>query len=130
MKKEKIPKSRSKKKDKSITKLDKLFLDAQRKLSISNCSIKKMKEYLHKKGGNKLEIEEVITKLKKYSFLDEEEIVKNVISYSDSKHYGYNKIIQMLKERGISYKVISNVKKDTSREDKESLELTNRIKKR
>ena len=119
-----------KKSEKNISKIDKLFLSAQQKLSISNCSIKKMKEYLFKKGGNKKEIEEVLTKLKKYSFLDEDEIIKNVISYSDSKHYGYNKIIEMLKQKEIDYKKIESIKLNPKREEKESLELVKRLKKR
>ena len=116
--------------NKCINKTDQLFLDAQKKLGSSNCSVKKMKEFLKKKGGNKKEIDEVIDKLKRYSFLDEDEIIRNVISYCDAKHYGYNKIIMMLKERQIDQSKIVKIKLDASREEKESIELVKRLKKR
>ena len=119
-----------KKNKEKLTKSDKLFLLAQKKLTSSNCSIKKMKEYLKKKGGNKKEIDEIIAKLKKYSLLDEDEIIKNVISYADAKHYGYNKIIEMLKKREIDIKLISKISKDEQRELRESKEMLKRLIKR
>ena len=119
-----------KKKAQKISKIDKLFLEAQKKLNNSSCSVKKMKEYLFKKGANKKEIDEIILKLKKYSFLDEEEIIKNVISYCNAKHYGYNKIISMLKQREISVSLINKVIKDETRELEESKNMQNRLKKR
>ena len=117
-------------KKKKLPKSDQLFLDAQKKLSISNCSIKKMREHLKKKGGTRSEIDEVITKLKKYSLLDEDEVIKNVISYADAKHYGYHKIIEMLKQREIDSKKIAGILKDDSREFRESKEMLKRLKKR
>ena len=117
-------------KKRKLEKTDQLFVDAQKKLANSNCSVKKMREFLKKKGGNKKEIDEVIDKLKRYSFLDEEEIIRNVISYCDAKHYGYNKIIMMLKERQIDQSKIVKIKLDASREEKESIELVKRLKKR
>ena len=117
-------------KKEKINKIDKLFVDAQKRIVMSNPSIKKMKEYLKKKGGSKSEIEEVISKLKKYSLLDEDEIIKGVISYSDLKHYGYNKIISMLKQREIDESKISKLLKDESRENKESKELLKSLIKR
>ena len=119
-----------KKKKEKLSKADKLFLDAQRKLSISNCSTKKMKEYLKKKGGDKSQVNEAITKLKKYSFLDEEEIVKDVISYCDAKHYGYNRIITMLKQKEVDPRLIAKVHKCGLRELRESKEMLNSLIKR
>ena len=118
------------KKTHKIDKIDKLFVDAQKKLSNSACSIKKMKEFLYKKGGTKKEIDEVIAKLKKYSFINEEEIVGNIISYGNAKHYGYNRIITMLKQREISSSLIMKVQKDDAREQEESKKALNRLKKR
>ena len=119
-----------KKKKETLNKIDELFVYAQKKLVSSNYSVKKMKEYLKKKGGSIKEIDEVISKLKKYSFLDEDEIIKNVISYTDIKHYGYNKIISMLKQREVDQKKISKVSKDNSRELRESKEMLKRLIKR
>jgi len=119
-----------KKKKEMMSKIDQLFLDAQKKLSSSNCSVKKMREFLRKKGGKKNEIDEVIIKLKKYSFLDEDEIIENVISYCDTKHYGYNKIISMLNQREVDKEKINRIKLNLSREEIESKELIKKLKKR
>ena len=117
-------------KKEKIDKIDQLFLDAQKKLGSSNCSVKKMREFLKKKSGSRKEIDEVISKLKRYSFLDEDEIVKNVISYCDTKHYGYNKIISMLKQREIDQSKISKIQLDFLREEYQSRQMTKRLKKR
>ena len=119
-----------KKKKDELSKIDKLFLDAQKKLGSSNYSVKKMKEFLKKKGASKNETLEIISKLRKYSFLDEEEIVKDIISYADIKHYGYNKIITMLRSREIDEKLITKIKKDDSREEYQSKELVKSLVKR
>lgn len=117
-------------KKEKIDKIDQLFLDAQKKLGSSNCSVMRMREFLKKKGGSRKEIDEVISKLKRYSFLDEDEIVKNVISYCDTKHYGYNKIISMLKQREIDQSKISKIQLDLFREEYQSRQMTKRLKKR
>lgn len=119
-----------KKKKEELNKLDNLFLLAQKKLSISNVSTSKMKEYLKKKGGSKKEIEEVIHKLRKYSFLDEDGLIKDVISYCDAKHYGHNKIISMLKQKEIELSKINKVEKNETRELRESRQMLNSLKKR
>ena len=119
-----------KKKKEELSKVDNLFLLAQKKLSISNVSTSKMKEYLKKKGGSKKEIEEVIYKLRKYSFLDEDGLIKDVISYCDAKHYGYNKIISMLKQKEIELSKINKIEKNETRELRESRQMLNSLKKR
>ena len=119
-----------KKKKEELNKLDNLFLLAQKKLSISNASTSKMKEFLKKKGGSKKEIEEVIYKLRKYSFLDEDGLIKDVISYCDAKHYGYSKIISMLKQKEIDVSKINKVEKNETRELRESRQMLNSLKKR
>ena len=119
-----------KKKKEKLSKVDELFVSAQKKLVSSMCSVRKMKEYLKKKGGSKKEIEEVIAKLKKYSFLDEDEIIKSVISFVDAKHYGYNKLISMLKLREIDQSKIDKIKLNEERELRESKEMLKRLFKR
>ena len=59
-----------------------------------------------------------------------DEIISNVIEYCDSKHYGFNRIIKMLKDREISLNKINEVIKDDTRERKEALEQTKRLVKR
>ena len=119
-----------KKKKEELNKVDSLFLLSQKKLSSASLSIKKIKEFLKKNGGSKKEIEEVIAKLKRYSFIDEDEIVNNVISYCDTKHYGFNRIVKMLKEREIDPKRIEKLQRSYDREIKESKITTKRLVKR
>ena len=119
-----------KKKKEELNKVDSLFLLSQKKLSSASLSIKKIKEFLKKNGGSKKEIEEVIAKLKRYSFIDEEEIVNNVISYCDVKHYGFNRIVKMLKEREIDPKRVEQLQRSYEREIKESKITTKRLVKR
>lgn len=100
--------------------IEKLFSKSVKRLLIHDYSPSKMREYLKKNGGTKSQIDEVIKKLRKYSFLNEEEIIKNVISYCDSKHYGFNKIILMLIQREIDKTKIDKVKYNLKREQKEA----------
>lgn len=100
--------------------IEKLFSKSVKRLLIHDYSPSKMREYLKKNGGTKSQIDEVIKKLRKYSFLNEEEIIENVISYCDSKHYGFNKIILMLIQREIDKTKIEKVKYNLIREQKEA----------
>lgn len=97
-----------------------LFDLCVKRLITDSYSPNKLREFLKKKNATKKEIDLVIRKLQKYSLLNEEEIVENVISYCDTKHYGYNKIISMLKMREISLKKIENIKCNLRREEKEA----------
>ena len=101
-------------------KIDKLFLLAVRKLSASDYSPIKMKDFLIKKGASKSEANEVLAKLRKYSILNEDELIENVISFCDTKHYGYNRIISMLVSKQVSPNKIKKVFKNEEREIKEA----------
>lgn len=118
-----------KKENKPLTQ-DELFALAVKKLTKSFLSEQKMVEFLKKKDVSKEDIKVILEKLKRYAFLNEDEFIKNIISYCDSKHYGHNKIILMLKERKINDKKIKNVKKDDAREIKQSNLLLERLIKR
>ena len=115
-----------KKENKPLTQ-DELFTLAVRKLTKSFLSEHKMVEFLKKKDASKEDIKVILEKLRRYSLLNEDEFIKNIISYCDCKHYGYNKIILMLKERKINEKKIKNVKKDEAREIKQSNLLLERL---
>ena len=73
--------------------IDDLFQKAVQKISINDYSPNKIKEFLKKKGASYSEIEIVVQKLNKYDLLNEDELISNVISFCDSKHYGFNRII-------------------------------------
>ena len=107
------------KKNKQLTQ-NELFELAVNKLTKSFLSEHKMVEFLKKKDASKEDIKVILEKLKRYSLLNEDEFIKNIISYCDNKHYGYNKIVLILKERKINDKKIKNVKKNENRELEQS----------
>lgn len=111
--------TRMKKEHKTLSQ-DELFELAVKKLVKSFLSEQKMVEFLKKNGASKEDTRVILEKLQRCSLLNEDEFIKNIISYCDNKHYGYSKIILMLKERKINDKKIKNVKKDNAREIKQS----------
>ena len=123
----KLEKSR---KTKPIDEVDELFNLAVKRLIVRDYSPSKLREYLLKKNKNKIVVDQVIKKLEKYQLLNEDELIERIIEYCDSKHYGYNRIILMLKDRQISLNKINNVKLDHQRETKEAVEQAKRLVKR
>ena len=123
----KLEKSR---KTKPIDEVDELFNLAVKRLIVRDYSPAKLREYLLKKNKNKTVVDQVIKKLEKYQLLNEDELIERIIEYCDSKHYGYNRIILMLKDRQISLNKINNVKLDHQRETKEAIEQAKRLVKR
>ena len=117
-------------KPKEKDEVQELFTLAVKRLIVRDYSPSKLREYLLKKNKNKKVVDEVIKKLQRYQLLNEDELIERVIEYCDSKHYGYNRIILMLKTRGISLNKINNVKLDHQRETKEAIEQTKRLVKR
>ena len=115
---------------KELTKVDELFTLSIRKLINSDCSIEKMREFLKKKDASEEEIDEVIDKLLKYSIINEDEMVKSIISFCDYKHYGYNKLIYILESRKISKNRIEKETKNEEREIRHAKELTKTLIKR
>lgn len=110
--------------------IQELFTVAVKRLITRDYSPSKLREYLLKKNKNKTMVDEVIKKLKKYQLLNEDELIERIIEYCDSKHYGYNRIIFMLKTREISLDKINKVKVNRERETKEAIEQTKRLVKR
>lgn len=111
-------------------KIEKYFIEITRRLSSSDYSSKKVEDILYKKGANKSQIKKIMEKLHKFSFLDEEKMVEQVISFCDSKHYGYNRIIKMLYDRKIPQNQIDKVKYNLNREEKEGKIQTEILKKK
>ena len=115
---------------KKANEIEELFDLSIKRLMVQSYSPNKLKEYLLKKNKNKSVVDQVIKKLQKYQLLNEDEIISNVIEYCNSKHYGFNRIIKMLKDREISLNKINKVIKDDTRERKEAIEQTKRLVKR
>lgn len=118
------------KKAKEKDEVQELFTLAVKRLIVRDYSPNKLREYLLKKNKNKQVVDIVIQKLKKYQLLNEDDLIERIIEYCDSKHYGYNRIIKMLKEREISLNKINTVMKDETREHKEAIEQSKRLVKR
>ena len=116
--------------DKQEKRIDEFLKKAAIKISINDYSPTKIKEFLKKKGANKEEIKIVLDKLTRYKLIDEDELIANVIDFCDVKHYGYNRIISMLKDRQVSLDKIKNVTRNEERELKEALEQAKRLIKR
>lgn len=116
--------------DKQEKRIDELLKKAITKISINDYSPTKIKEFLKKKGASKEEIKVILDKLTRYKLIDEDELIANVIDFCNLKHYGYNRIISMLKDRQVSIDKIKNVSKDDARERKEALEQAERLIKR
>jgi SOS response regulatory protein OraA/RecX len=117
-------------KPKEKDEVQELFTLAVKRLIARDYSPSKLKDYLLKKNENKQVVDIVIQKLKKYQLLNEDELIERIIEYCDSKHYGYNRIILMLKTREISIDKINKVKVNHERETKEAVEQTKRLVKR
>ena len=117
-------------KPKEKDEVQELFTLAVKRLIVRDYSPSKLREYLLKKNKNKKVVDEVIKKLQKYQLLNEDELIERIIEYCDSKHYGYNRIISMLKTREISLDKINKVKVNHERETKEAIEQTKRLVKR
>ena len=100
--------------------IEKYFVLATQKLLRGSYSPNKIEEFLKKKGAKKEEIKKVLDKLRKYDFINEKKLVAEIISFCDSKHYGYYKIIKMLNDKKVSKKEIENVEYNSIREEKEA----------
>ena len=104
---------------KSTSKEEDLFLFILNKLKIVNLTNGKVESYLKKKGANEIQIKNILERLNRSNLLNEDEILKDVLSNADYKHFGYNKIINKLYELKLSNKTITKVKYDENREKRE-----------
>ncbi|MBQ0009247.1 MAG: RecX family transcriptional regulator [Firmicutes bacterium] len=104
---------------KEDNKIEEYFLYATKRLILTSYSPSKIEEFLLKKGANKTQIKKVIEKLRKYDFINESKMVEEIISFCDSKHYGFYRIIKMLNDKKISKEEIAKVEYNSIREKKE-----------
>ena len=104
---------------KEENKIEEYFVCATKRLILGSYSTNKIEEFLYKRGAKKDQIIKVIEKLRKYDFLNEKKMVQEIVSYCDSKHYGYHRIIKMLNDRKISQEEIKKLEYNSKREEKE-----------
>lgn len=76
----------------------------------------KIKEKLVKKGANEAQIEAVIDLLVKYQLIDEKALIKEILEYSDYKHFGFNRIKEEMYKKGISSFYIDKLVYDEARD--------------
>ena len=104
---------------KEDNKIEEYFIYATKRLMATSYSPNKIEEFLFKKGANKDQIKKVIEKLRKYNFINEKKMIEEIISFCDSKHYGYNRIVKMLNDKKISKAEIEKLEYNSTREEKE-----------
>lgn len=92
-------------------------------VSTRNYSKAKIKEKLVKKGANETQIEEVINLLIKYQLLDEKALIKEILEYSDYRHFGFNRIKEEIYKKGISSFYVDKLVYDESRDLKHARQL-------
>lgn len=117
---------------KEDNKIESYFVYATKRLMLASYSPNKIQDFLYKKGANKIEIKQVLEKLRKYDFINETKMVEEIVSFCDSKHYGFYRIIKMLNDKQIGKNEIENLKYNLKREEKEAIlqikQLQNRYK--
>lgn len=99
---------------------NKYFLMGLKKLNQTSCSPKKLNDFLYKKGASKNEIEFVLERLRKLNYINEDFLLEDIISYCNSKHYGFNKMIKLANDKHLSKESISKIVYDFDREEKEA----------
>lgn len=78
-----------------------------------------VKEYLKTKGYSRAEITEAMDFLMEYHYVDDERYCKSFVNYGMSKGKGPVRILEELKEKGISAYLIQNVLDKSFEGDKE-----------
>ncbi len=79
-------------------------------ISFKDNTTYEIRNKLYKKGYDDIIISDVLEKLKEYNFIDDNKYAQSYVnSCLTYKKYGKNKIIYMLKQRGISSSIISNL---------------------
>lgn len=77
---------------------------------------KQLRDYLNKKGYDKLTIDYVVEKLKEYKFLDDRNFAETYVNTYRNK-YGKNMLKNKLFEKGISKNIIDDVLQDFEAEE-------------
>ena len=80
----------------------------------------KMREKLYLKTDNKIDVNDVVAKLKKNGLIDDSEFVKEFVDYSNNKNIGKNKITAKLQEKGVFYEEINKIEFDEKLEYKKA----------
>lgn len=103
----------------------KIILESEQNLAVSKAvkyldtalkTTKQIREYLNKKGYDKLVVDNVIEKLKEYKFLDDEAFAEAYVRTYQNK-YGKSMLRNKLIEKGVSKIIVENTLLDYECQD-------------
>lgn len=105
----------------SITLTKKLVAYAMSLLSKKHYTEWKMREKLYAKGGEKKDVDYVISRLKAYDLLNDKEYIEDYLGYAEEKNIGKNKIKQDLLNRGVFEEEIKKIHFNETLEKKKAV---------
>lgn len=106
-----------------ITSSKKLYEYALNLLSRNHYSEWKMREKLYAKGGDKPDVDYVISKLKELDLLNDKAFIEDYLRYGEEKLWGKNKIKQELLNKGVFASEIEKINFPISVEKSKAINL-------
>lgn len=106
-----------------ITSVKKLSTYAMSLLSKGHYTEWKMREKLYAKGGEKPDIDYIISKLKELDLLNDKEFIEDFLGYGEERLWGKNKIKQELLKKGIFAEEIEKIHFNLNTEKKKAVAL-------
>ena len=83
----------------------------------------KMREKLYAKGGEKPDVDYIISKLKELDLLDDKAFIEDFLGYGEERLWGKNKIKQELLKKGIFAEEIDKIRFSVTVEKKKAVSL-------
>ena len=106
-----------------ITSVKKLSAYALNLLTKGHYTEWKMREKLYAKGGEKRDVDYIITRLKELDLLDDKSFIEDFLGYAEERLWGKNKIKQELLKKGIFAEEIEKIHFNIATEKKKALAL-------
>ena len=99
-------------------------------LSRGSYTEKRIIDKLQKLGASEKEIELVLKELRKYSLLDDKQVIEEYLEYAEARNYGYNRIIQDLYNKGVKKSEIDKITYNEVNELKRAKKCLNKLEKK
>ena len=106
-----------------ITSVKKLSTYAMTLLTKGHYTEWKMREKLYAKGGEKPDVDYIISKLKELVLLDDKAFIEDFLGYAEERLWGKNKIKQELSKKGIFAEEIDKIHFNINIEKKKAIAL-------
>ena len=106
-----------------ITSVKKLSTYAMSLLTKGHYTEWKMREKLYAKGGEKSDVDYIISKLKELDLLDDKAFIEDFLGYAEERLWGKNKIKQELLKKGIFASEIEKIHFSINNEKKKAVAL-------